>query len=121
MNLCSPLWGVAESRETWQVTSPAPYTPPYTGPYGGMYARVRMASLTDGRAHSLQSVQTHGEREFLIGNLLVRIYLIIVMIRWTGLASWEFELAFPGSLTSEHMDVWRVDADRGVGGEAGKV
>jgi len=30
-------------------------------------------------------------REFLIDNLLVRIRFIIVMIRWTGLASWEFE------------------------------
>jgi len=31
------------------------------------------------------------EREFFIDNLLVRIHFIIVMIRWTGLASWEFE------------------------------
>ena len=32
--------------------------------------------------------------------LLVRIHFIIVMIRWTGLAPWEFEFPFPGSLTS---------------------
>ena len=31
------------------------------------------------------------EREFCIDNLLVRIHFIIVMIRWTGLAPWEFE------------------------------
>jgi len=31
------------------------------------------------------------EREFFIDNLLVRIHFIIVMIRWTGLAPWEFE------------------------------
>ena len=31
------------------------------------------------------------EREFFIDNLLVRIQFIIVMIRWTGLAPWEFE------------------------------
>jgi len=31
------------------------------------------------------------EREFFIDNLLVRIHFIIGMIRWTGLASWEFE------------------------------
>ena len=31
------------------------------------------------------------EREFFIDNLLVRIHVIIVMIRWTGLAPWEFE------------------------------
>ena len=30
-------------------------------------------------------------REFFIDNLLVRIQFIIVMIRWTGLAPWEFE------------------------------
>ena len=40
------------------------------------------------------------EREFFIGNLLVRIHSIIVMMRWTGLAPWEFELPLPGSLTS---------------------
>ena len=40
------------------------------------------------------------EREFCIGNPLVRIHVIIVMIRWTGLAPWEFELPFPGSVTS---------------------
>jgi len=30
------------------------------------------------------------EREFFIDNLLARIHFIIVMIRWTGLAPWEF-------------------------------
>ena len=40
------------------------------------------------------------EREFFVHNLLVRIHFIIVMIRWTGLAPWEFEFPFPGSLTS---------------------
>ena len=40
------------------------------------------------------------EREFFNDNLLVRIHFIIVMIRWTGLAPWEFEFPFPGSLTS---------------------
>jgi hypothetical protein len=32
------------------------------------------------------------EREFFIDNLLIRIYLTIVILRWTGLAPWEFEL-----------------------------
>ena len=40
-------------------------------------------------------------REFLIGNLLVRIHLIIVMTRWTGLAPWEFAFLFSGSRTAE--------------------
>ena len=39
-------------------------------------------------------------REFFIGNLLVRIHFIIVMIRWTSLAPWESDFAFPGSLAS---------------------
>ena len=43
------------------------------------------------------------EREFFIDNLLVRIHCIIVMIRWTGLAPWEFEFAFPGSLISTFL------------------
>ena len=38
------------------------------------------------------------DREFFIDNLLVPIHFIIVMIRWTGLAPWEFEFPFPGSL-----------------------
>ena len=40
------------------------------------------------------------ERDFFIDNLLVRNHFTIVMIRWTGLAPWEFEFPFPGSLTS---------------------
>ena len=30
-------------------------------------------------------------------------HFIIVMIRWTGLAPWEFEFHFPGSLTSTFL------------------
>jgi len=40
------------------------------------------------------------ERDFFIDNLLVRVHFIIVMIRWTGLAPWQFEFPFPGILTS---------------------
>ena len=40
------------------------------------------------------------EREFFIDNLLVQ----ILMMRWTGLAPWEFELPFPGSLTFTFLD-----------------
>jgi len=43
------------------------------------------------------------DREFFTDNLLVRIHFIIVMIRWTGLAPWELELPFPGSLTSTFL------------------
>ena len=40
---------------------------------------------------SLLAALVRPEREFFIDNLLVRIHYIIVMIRWTGLAPWEFE------------------------------
>ena len=43
------------------------------------------------------------EREIFFANLLVRIHFIIEMIRWTGLAPWEFEFPFPGSLTSTFL------------------
>ena len=51
------------------------------------------------------------ENKFLIDNLLVRIHLIIVMIRWTGLAPWEFEIPFPGSLTSAFSGLGAPDDD----------
>ena len=43
------------------------------------------------------------ERELWIDNLLVRIHYIIEMIRWTGLAPWEFEFRFPSSLISTFL------------------
>ena len=49
--------------------------------------------------HASIAPSLHGETEFFIDNLLVRIHFIIVMIGRTGLASWEVEFPFPGSLT----------------------
>ena len=46
---------------------------------------------------------TRTERWFLIDNLLVRIHLIIMMIWWTGLAPWQFEFPFSGSLRSTFL------------------
>ena len=43
------------------------------------------------------------EIKFFIDNLLVRNVFIIVMMSWTGLAPWEFEFPFPGSLTSTFL------------------
>jgi len=45
----------------------------------------------------------------------VRIRFIIGMIRWTGLAPWDFAFPFPGSLTSTflaggHRGVWAAVA-----------
>ena len=42
-------------------------------------------------------------REFFVDNLLVRIHVIIVMIRWTGLAPWEFE--FPFQVVQPHPGI----------------
>ena len=59
------------------------------------------------------------ETEFYIDNLLVRTHFIIVMIRWTGLAPWEFECPSPGSLTftflvhRAHAGAWRCIATCG--------
>jgi len=66
-------------------------------------------SQTDSLVRSLYLAATpHSEgyreqREFFIDNLLVRIHFIIVMIRWTGLAPWEFEIPFSDSLTSTFL------------------
>ena len=54
-------------------------------------APPRGASAPDPTAPEASS---HPEREFFIDNLLVQIHFIIVMIRWTGLAPWEFEFPF---------------------------
>ena len=39
-----------------------------------------------------------GEKEFITENLQVRISFIIVMIRWTGLAPWDFNSLFQVAL-----------------------
>jgi len=40
---------------------------------------------------------------------------IIVMIRWTGLAPWEFEIPFPGSRTSTFL--WQPEEACGAAKE----
>jgi len=47
-----------------------------------------------GRANVAHKVDVERPPEFFIDNLLVRMHFIIVMIRWTGLAPWEFEFPF---------------------------
>jgi len=68
--------------------------------YKGLVARLSLS----GEDWSARIDHLRGpEREFFIDNLLVRIHFIIVMIRWTDLAPWEFEFSFPGSLTSTFL------------------
>ena len=50
------------------------------------------------------SRQALKEREIFIDILLVRIHLVIVMIRWTGLVPWEFESLVMLSLASTFLD-----------------
>ena len=59
----------------------------------------------------MPSGRARREREFFIDNLLDRIHLIIVMMRWTGLAPWEFEFPFPGSITSTFLSV-RIEYEK---------
>ena len=54
------------------------------------------------------------QRTFFIDNLLVRIQnplIQIHLVRWTGLAPWEFELSFPGSLASTLLVLTSCEED----------
>jgi len=62
-----------------------------------------MMCLNSQRLKARWSSGCSRERGIFIDNLLVRIHFIIEMISWTGLAPWEFELPFPGSLTSTFL------------------
>jgi len=81
--------------------------PPKAKMYGPLQTRPNRSSESSNAGA--------GGREFFVDNLLVRILLIIVMIRWTGLAPWEFEFFFPGSVTSTFL------AGAGGQGRAGAV
>ena len=52
---------------------------------------------------ALNSWSSTIERDFFFDNLLVRMRFIMAMIWWTGLAPWEFESPFPGSLSSSFL------------------
>ena len=68
-----------------------------------LFLRRRLTGAEFGGARYMNRFQR--ERECLIDNLLVRIHVIIVMIRWTGLAPCQFDFPFPGSLASTFL-VW---------------
>ena len=93
-----------------------------TSPRFDHTGQTRRARLGAGAAHSVlargeglvfasrraaPAASPAADREFFIDNLLVRIHVIIVMIRWTGLAPWEFEFPFAGSLTSTFLGITR--------------
>ena len=65
----------------------------------------RCTGITDILPDSWFTSNQNFSRESCIANLLVRIHCIIVIIGWTGLAPWEFEISFPGSLISRTLHV----------------
>ena len=76
---------------------------------GGCCRVLELAGDAHGDTHHDQRCAC-GEREFFIGNLQVRILLIIEMIWWTGLTPWEFKLPFPGSLIFTFLpQTWAVN------------
>ena len=88
------LWeGFRESRRCSRDTYPESYIAEYILIYEDKLSEV-CADVRAGRAR---------HDPFFVDNLLVRTYSLIVMIRWTGLAPWEFEFPFPGSLTSTFL------------------
>ena len=64
---------------------------------------VRRAQVEAGMRNAEHNHVLQREREFFIDNLLVRIHFIIEMFWWTGLAPWEFEFPFSGSLISTFL------------------
>jgi len=76
-----------------------------TSPYTASVAPDEDFARDAGDAHQPAGtlVWVCQEREFFIDNLLVRIHFVIVMNRWTGLAPWEGESLFPGSMTSTFL------------------
>ena len=78
----------------------APVSPPPPRLFRGLVHLGLAAGLAP---HSPGRTPGHPERDSFIDNRLVRIHFIIVMIRRTGLAPWEFEFPFPGSLTSTFL------------------
>ena len=77
------------------------WSPPYGHHPGGATPRLRSGYRWC--LIAFQQALSVIERVFSTNNLLVRIHLIIAMIRWTGIAPWEFEFPFPGSLTSTFL------------------
>jgi len=54
-------------------------------------------------AASCKAIVQSIESEFFIDNLLVQNHFLNVVIRWTGLAPWEFKFPFPGSRASTFL------------------
>ena len=89
------------ATEAWQATS-LPLSLSLLLPQS---SQVRYLAAEGGIACKIvdSTFRSFVERELLIGNQLARIHFIIEVIWWTGLAPWEFQFPFPGSLTSTSL------------------
>jgi hypothetical protein len=72
-----------------------------SSPACALLPRSPLRSHTTARNECGAGFDVRVEREFFIDNLLVRIHRCFW---WTGLAPWEFEFPFPGSLISTFLD-----------------
>ena len=87
----------------------APIPQGESGPLSAVHVSPKVARVTLAKqevqtlSRLLGAHQQLPERDFCIDNQLVQIHLIIEMIRWTGLAPWEIEFPFPGSLISTFL------------------
>jgi len=107
------MWCLCRSRGCMARTSRPPSTPRsmppvsprFLPPWGNRSPPPDILGVGCRSGNVLVKRGPHSQREseFFIDNLLVRIHFIIVMIRWTGLAPWEFEFPVPGSLTSTFL------------------
>ena len=79
--------------------------------FGGTHLLFTYCSARDDW-HLAQRLRL-AEKEVFIDNLLVRSHFIIVMIRWTGLAPWEFEFLFPCNLASTFL-TWTTTSDNSI-------
>ena len=84
---------------------------------GGAVSYERGIPVVDGDPRTYLNHKLNGaEMGFRRRTILVRINSIIGMIWWTGLAPWEIEFPFPGSLISTFLWCRRLTQSQGTGG-----
>ena len=96
------LWRGEEGEKDWYFVAEQPAPAPHLAhPEGCAALRSVLVTVPRGEEGdlALPLMLRVGHSIFTrFDNLLVRVHFIIVMIRWTGLAPWEFEFPFPVAL-----------------------
>jgi len=95
--------GATPSTNTWGVSGYVIKDRVWSSCVISSHCTLASTSADVSWTQSPWSLRTCRQRDVFIDNLLVRIHFILVMIRWTGLAPWEFEFPFPGSPTSTFL------------------